>query len=546
MDRRFFLQLSAMAAVSSLSSWRFAGAAPAPDPSGAYDAVVIGAGLGGLTCAAHLARSGFKVVVLEQHDIPGGYATSFARAAGKREFTCEVSLHASALGSPGTRAILEDLGVWSKLRLAEHPHAWCSRFPDFSIDVPAKTGLDGFERQLAGLFPAERQGLADYFALWRGVSEEMGLLTKGAGVPKGPAFAEKFRNLWFIRDKTVGQLVAGHIRSRRLRAVLTQSCGYYGLPPSRLAAFFYLGPTADYLTYGGSYLKGTSQALSDALAAAITEAGGEVVTGLRASSILLENGRAAGVLAANGRTFRARSVVCNASAPQVFNTLLPRGAMPEAARARLSGYSDSPASVIVWLGLDRDITGSYPAAEASYYPSENMEANYASAMSGRFNDTGFSLMLYDRLVPGFSPPCCSTLGLMTLCGYERWKPLEADYLAGRKDAYNAEKKRVTEALILQAEKRAIPGLRSMIAMRESSTPLTNLRFTLNTGGALYGYNQTVDNSFMNRQPNRTGIDGLYLASAWGSPGGGYGGALSGGKGAFKLVAEDLAGQPRKA
>lgn len=69
--------------------------------------------------------------------------------------------------------------------------------------------------------------------------------------------------------------------------------------------------------------------------------------------------------------------------------------------------------------------------------------------------------------------------------------------------------------------------------------LTNYRFTLNTAGALYGYNQSLDNSFMTRRSNKTGMPGLYLASTWGNPGGGYGGALLGGKNAYKDVAQDL-------
>ena len=62
-----------------------------------YDAVVIGAGNGGLTASAGLARKGFNVLLLERHNIPGGCATSFCR--GRFEF--EVALHQlSGMGTP--------------------------------------------------------------------------------------------------------------------------------------------------------------------------------------------------------------------------------------------------------------------------------------------------------------------------------------------------------------------------------------------------------------------------------------------------------------
>lgn len=117
--------------------------------------------------------------------------------------------------------------------------------------------------------------------------------------------------------------------------------------------------------------------------------------------------------------------------------------------------------------------------------------------------------------------------------------MEQDYLANRTDRYNKKKDQLTDELIALAETRAIPGLSKMLIMRDSATPLTNYRFTLNTAGALYGYNQSLDHSFMTRLSNKTGVPGLYLASAWGNPGGGNGGALLGGKNAFKAVTQEL-------
>jgi prolycopene isomerase len=348
-----------------------------------------------------------------------------------------------------------------------------------------------------------------------------------------------FPTLWFIKDKTIGELVDSHVRDARLKAVLTQSCGYYGLPPSRLSAFYYLSPTADYLEYGGMYVKGTSQALSDALSTAIRDAGGEVLLDTLVQAVLVENGRAAGVRVAGGREYRAATVVCNASVPKLFSELLPASARAAKEVAKLDSFEPSPSSFIVWLGLNQDITARFPLPDASFYAGTDMEANYRAGMACDFEHSGFAMMAYDNLVPGFSPPGCSSICLMGLCGYDHWKPFEADYLAGRKKAYYEEKKRLTEMLIRMAAARAIPGLSKMIIMRDSSTPLTNARFTLNPGGAIYGYNQTVGNSFMNRLPNKTGVQGLFLASAWGNPGGGFTGAMLGGKKAFKDVVESL-------
>lgn len=74
-----------------------------------------------------------------------------------------------------------------------------------------------------------------------------------------------------------------------------------------------------------------------------------------------------------------------------------------------------------------------------------------------------------------------------------------------------EKERWTNTLIKRAEAALIPGLSEMIEVKESATPLTNWRYTGNTDGAIYGFEQSMDNAYMNRISNRTPVKGLYPA-----------------------------------
>lgn len=122
----------------------------------------------------------------------------------------------------------------------------------------------------------------------------------------------------------------------------------------------------------------------------------------------------------------------------------------------------------------------------------------------------------------------TALIIIALGGYEPWRRFESDYRSGRKRAYRAEKARWIETLIRRAERDLIPGLQEMIEVREAATPLTNWRYTGNTEGAIYGFEQSMQNAYMNRISNRTPIKGLYLNGAWGNPGGGYAGVLRSG------------------
>jgi phytoene dehydrogenase-like protein len=154
-------------------------------------------------------------------------------------------------------------------------------------------------------------------------------------------------------------------------------------------------------------------------------------------------------------------------------------------------------------------------------------------------DKGFyAVSVYDNVYEGYSRPGTSTVVLLFLTGYDPWRGFEADYRAGHKQAYRKEKERWAGILIRRAEEEVIPGLSSMIEVKEAATPLTNWRYTRNTEGAIYGFEQSMNNSFMNRIDNRTPIKGLYLASAWGNPGGGYGGVLGAGQQTFHKMMED--------
>ncbi|MCA1786554.1 MAG: NAD(P)-binding protein, partial [Desulfobacteraceae bacterium] len=77
MDRRAFFKTVALASSAALVDWTGMGAlADSVKNKGDFPVVVIGSGLGGLVCAAYLSRFGFDVTMLEQHSIPGGYATA--------------------------------------------------------------------------------------------------------------------------------------------------------------------------------------------------------------------------------------------------------------------------------------------------------------------------------------------------------------------------------------------------------------------------------------------------------------------------------------
>jgi len=81
---------------------------------------------------------------------------------------------------------------------------------------------------------------------------------------------------------------------------------------------------------------------------------------------------------------------------------------------------------------------------------------------------------------------------------------------------------------MKVEETLMPGLREAIEVKEIGTPLTNVRYTKNYRGAIYGWDQTLDNSSPRRLPHKTPINNLYLSGAWTNPGGGYSAVIGSG------------------
>ena len=538
-SRRDFLRILGLTTATSLAGWKYPAWAKVRPQClrGEYDAVIIGAGLGGLGCAAYMAQNGFKPLVIEQHSVPGGYASSFTRVAEGKTFTCEVSLHGTA--ATANQKMYEDLGVLDKLTFIPHAETWYSIFPDFTFEVPLCGGnLNCFKDILIEKFPEEESGISEYMSYWQNIVAELENYYQ-ATLIQLLMFPFIFPTLWDVREKTLAEVQNEYISDEKLKAILSQSCGYYGLPPSKLSAFYYLFPQGTYHMYGSYNIKGTSQSLSNALVDVIEDAGGEVILGTKVTEILTSFNRARGVKTEDGESYYANAIVSNAAAPQTFGDLLPETDVPKDYMDKLSSYEPSLSSFNVWLGLNQDITNTISRADFSVYPGYDFEKEHEGKLEGDPEKSGFGLFIYDNLDKDFSPEGCSTISIMFLCGYDPWKQFETDYFAGNKDAYYEEKNRITEKLISLAEEYVLPGLSEMIIMKESATPLTNVRYTANTRGAIYGYDQTIDNSFMNRISIRTPVRRLYLAGSWSNPGGGYTGALGGGIDTAKAMWNDL-------
>jgi len=495
---------------------------------GDYDAVVIGAGLGGLSAAANLAVAGKKVLLLEKHSVPGGYASTFRR--GRFEF--DVSLHElSGLGHADRRGplwrTLEKCGVAHKVEFLDIPDFYRSVYPDLDMVMPAER--EGFEGVLCEHFPSEAVGIKKFSSLMFALLEEVTNFSQEA-MMKDPA---AFTNLMTYAGSNLGEVLNTEVKDEKARAMIAQLWGYYGLPPSRLSFLLFAIATATYLKYGPVHIKGKSQALSQAFVESILENGGDVWLNNGASRILVEGDRVQGVMAEDGTEIAAGYVVSNANPISTCVDLVGREHIPSWYLKRLGWGKVGISLFDVFLGLDCPVSDlGLENHEIMLGLDYDFDAHYDVAKNNAvFEPTGCAIAPYNVLDPEFSPPGTCVVTLTSLGFGDPWLKLSpSEYL---------EAKNTLASKFIDLASRVAPGIRDHIEVVEVATPLTHMRYTGNVGGAVYGYENSVAEAAVQRLPHRGPIAGLYFAGAWTRNGGGFQPCIDAGHAAAADIVEDM-------
>lgn len=499
-----------------------------------FDALIIGSGLGGLSCAAAFARQGFKPLVLEQHYVPGGYATTFKRPGG---FVFDVSLHSTTVGERnGVANLIPGFPEIKDVEFVPHPHLYRAIFPDYDFRVPQKN-LRKYIDTLIGYFPDEKPGIEGIFEDMKGLAKDINKYSRAGDKVDMSSFPQDFPYLFKSFNKTWGALVDNRIRDPKLKAIISSLWGYYGLPPSKLASFYYALPTIGYLSSGGFYPKGKSQKISDAFVKFIENKGGKVKLRSKVVKILVKDHVAYGVKTADGKEYKGKVVVSNANAFDTFFKMMDEKDFLKSYLAKFENYNVSLSCFQVFLGLKKDLVSQVGIedSELFYSPGYDDDAVYKAFLDADIENSGYGLMLYDNVYKGYSPRGKNTVNILALQGFKHWEKYEADYLKGNKKEYRKEKERMAEILIKKVEETVLPGLSDAIAVKEIGTPLTNWRYTRNYRGAIYGWDQTLNNTGPNRVPHTTPIKNLYLAGAWTRPGHGYGAVIPSGLECFAEI-----------
>ncbi len=474
--------------------WRVEVDPQKPKEQDEYDVIIVGSGIGGLTCGALLSKWGYKVLVLEQHYQVGGYCSSFER----RGFVFNAGVEdVSGLWERGpVTYLLRELGLRKEDLFARNTVRYIFR----GRTVEAHS-LEEFIGRLSEMFPEEKESIRSFFEEARRAYEECYRDVEAYGVPlPGELIVKVFRakklldyprehpHFYDWMNKTYREKLDEYFKDEDLKALLGALLGYVGVEADRVSASSALTAVVAYYMYGGYFPKGGAQKFADALKEFIKAHGGEVLVRQRVDKILVEGGEARGVIA-EGKVFRAPIIVANANAKTTFLELVGKEHLDAKFIEYIKSLKMSPSSFAVYLGVNMDLSG-YPTIIVNL-------------------DDGYHITINSNADPSLAPTGKSSVTILTSANYH-------DFPERGTPEYLKMKRELAEKLIQKAEK-VIPNLRERIVVQDAATPKTFERYTSMPEGAIYAFDQSIDTK---RPYFKTPIKGLYLASASTFPGGG--------------------------
>ncbi|MBP7507665.1 MAG: NAD(P)/FAD-dependent oxidoreductase [Prolixibacteraceae bacterium] len=462
-----------------------------------YDAIIIGAGLGGLIAGAKLAKEGKKILLIEQHDRPGGCATTFRR----KDFTLEVGLHEmDGLDRSDMKTrIFTDLGVFDHVEFLKVPEFYHFVQGDNEFTMPHDP--EEAKHKLVVEFPGEEEGIMAFFNQ---------LMSK----PKRNLEEEHI-------EKSVGEFLDSIIQDNRLKLILLGNLGYFHDDPYTLSLSYYSIAQSSYFKGGGNFIKGGSQKLSDYLAQVIEKNGGIVLLKHMVKNILVSDNKAIGVSYFKKTSSEeliedfADDIIANNSVPVVANEMLPEEFGKRVAD-QVSDIRPGASLLTLYLGFKKSLKdiGSKYYSYFLYDESVKTQSDILKNNKGSLENRSFTFVDYSQVDSELAPSGKSVGAVCCIDYPEYWENLT-------KEEYRQKKEEVAQIFINKLDK-IIPGLKEQIDYYEVGTAKTVGRYILTPQSAVYGYAQTPE-YFM--KPKLETIENLHFASAWTKIGGGFSGAI---------------------
>ena len=493
----------------------------------AYDAIIIGSGMGGLTASALLAKMGWKTLLLEKERQVGGYVVSFRRGG----FTIDATgaFIGGCQEGEEFHQILKEIGADEEIEFIPIQQIR-NIYPGFEVHLH-EGGFDSYMETLLTLFPEEEKGLKNYLALVKRIGEEVKSYSEMTLLKK-ILFPFIFRNLFRFHRTSHKTILDNFFKGNEIKMALHTLPATE--PPSRLSFLFVAILISKALMEGVFYPKGGMGKISEAVAKSSLQSGGEILLQTEADQILIKDRRVEGVRTKDEKIFRAPVVISNIN-PNLLAKMLP-SEFQKSVTKKMRRFKYSLSCFILYLATDLDLKG----MDLPYFTHlrllSDLEEEDRILRRGEVPKNPTMIVSIPTLLdPSLAPANQHLLKVLVTVPYhysENWGMTNPEI-------YRHIKEEFSQKILQQLESKLIPGLRRHLLFYEAATPLTLERYTGNELGAMYGLASTPEQMGSLRPTHRTLIHGLFQAGHYTRPSHGIVGTSLSGLFATRAILKQL-------
>lgn len=478
--------------------------------------VIIGSGLGGLSCGVILAKNGYRVTVLEQGIQIGGCLQCFTRRGAK--FETGMHFIGSAAEGQTLQKLMRYLEIDQQVQLAPLDRKGYDVIALDGKRYRIPNGREAFIQQMTEYFPTQHDNLVRYCDLVESIANASSLHSLKH------AESDSVVNTEYLL-RSINEVIDEVITDPMLAKVLVGNLPLYAAEKDK-TPFATHAFIMDFYNQSAFRFKGGSDTLAKALADTIKRYGGEVLTRKKVNHILCDDTHAVAVEVNGGEKveqYPCDYVISDAHPMRTLEWLDTKMIRP-AFRKRINQIPQTVGGFSVYLKFKE---GEVPYMNYNYYgyqqdtpwncenyteetwPKGFLYMHFCQGDQSHYDKEGdqshYDKMPAADLIPSFASSGV-ILSYMQMADVERWKGTHI----GRRGADYEEFKRQKAEKLLDVLEQHFPGIRNHIEAYYTSTPLTYLDYTGTEGGSMYGNAKDIAMGAAGRVPQRTKVPNLYL------------------------------------